>query len=166
MRRDLMEKALLIGILFAFVISLAYSFLRLKFLASLAFFYSFSMFGLSLYVLDDPRKWYISCGLILFSYLLVILANISNPSLNALALVVFLAFILSTYAFGPRTFKAEVLLSDSKWAVVRTDGSAFVGVPKGIYGAKSKKGIKKGDSVIVEVTRKWGEREMRILKRT
>ena len=166
--RHLAEKVLLGAIIISFTISLAYSFIRYPALATFSVFFNLTVFGLALLLLDEPGSWYVIGGLSFFSYLIVIIAGASGMHMtaNVVVLLLFIAFIASTYFLGPRSAKGDVLLADSKWAVVKTDGSPLAGIPKGIYGARSKKGISKGDTVLVEVSRKWGEREMKILRKS
>ncbi len=126
--------------------------------------YFLIVIGSVLFISNSVREWFFFGGLSIFGFVLAF-SPVKISSFIVWYLALFFLFILVAYLVRPRVITGKVLLSDDKWAVVDVGENLLAGVPKGIYAAKSKKGIRKGDNVLLRVIKKWGKRELRVEKR-
>lgn len=83
-----------------------------------------------------------------------IIFALSFLSVFALFLLVFHLRFRKNFVFG------KVLVSNGEWAAVRVQYDICSGVRNGFYAVRSKKGLKKGDEVKIELTHRLGERKM------
>ncbi len=154
-----------LSIILVYVLSLFSLVSDSRLLVEILPFFALAVLGMVLWLYDSLKEWVFLGGLVFFGYLLSFTPKHPGTEFSVAYLVSFLIFLLALTVFRPRQITGKVLVSDSHWAVVEVQGNMLAGIPKGIYAAKSKKGVKKGDNVLVEVTRKWGERELRILRK-
>ncbi len=134
-------------------------------LVQVTIFFDILLVGLILVLYSSPRIWVALSGFVVLAFLLIFEPKTLNLWFSMVYLALLMVWILVFYILIPRRLNARVLLADSEWAVIDTKGNFFAGIPKGIYAAKSKKGIKKGDHVLVRAFGKWGRRELRILEK-
>ncbi len=157
------DQLVFLGIVTSFFISMMSKFVPS--LTQFGVFFNIALMGTILLAYTSIRIWFLLGGFVFFSFVLDVMPNTFNVIFTSLYLLALLFFIVIFFMLSPSTLVGRVLVSDSKWAVVETEGNFFAGIPKGIYAAKSKRGIRKGDKVILKVNRKWGERELRILSK-
>jgi uncharacterized membrane protein len=124
----------------------------------------YSVFKLLKGIRNPAACQYFFGGLNLFG-LAMALSNIVVQGFNpvfALSFLVALGLFLlffqvkfrKNHAFG------EVLLADKDWAVVKIPYDLCSGTRNGFYAVRSRKGVKRGDDVKVEISHSIGERRM------
>ena len=152
--------------LFAFSVFLLFSFsLFLLVTVLLLFFLNFySVFKKSEGIKDIRAYQYFFGGLNLFGLALAgstVLFEGFEPMFSIPFLLVLALFLFGFYIKFRKNFVfGEVLLADEDWAVVRIPYDLCSGTKSGFYAVRSKKGLKKGDEVKIEVAHAIGERRM------
>ncbi len=159
------DSSLAIVVLLDYFFALFVSLLKSSLLWYGFLLFSFFSFVLVAYVPKKRRQKFFLSAFVALSLLLPPVSATLSFSIIPAYLLVFLLTVLAFVIFRDMHVVGHVLLADAEWAVVATDGDFFAGIPKGIYAARSKKGIRKGDKVLLEVRPKWGERELRILRK-